>query len=391
MTLLRSCALLLAATAAGRCADPAAQDLFNRVRAKVLDSVKNVPRYTCVENISRTQFAPRLEGSTCKPSTTRGGVMWRDRIRLDVALLEGNEMFAWRGGVFEAREVGALVPNGSSGSGDFISFLASVFGADAETIQFRGVENGLSVFDYTVSLARTHYLYHSRDGQKTAGYHGSFFVEPGTARLTRLTIQTDPFPQEENFCQVDDVLDYRTQEIGGGEFLLPNLAVMNVLFRNGEEAQNETRYSECREYVGEASIRFDDADEQTHEKQRGAPGTPMPPGLRLKIALRAPIQTATAAAGDEIEGLLLKDVKDGKTVIAKTNDRVRGRILRMEQAMYPTPRWVVRVRFYSIDSGGETRMLNMRKLANGPEETFVFPSQGDTVMDRKFQMEWETY
>ena len=320
---------------------------------------------------------------------------WRDRIRLDVALVEGREMFAWRGSAFEAKEVGELVPNGSSGSGDFISFVTSVFGSDTETIRYRGTEDNLAVFDYTVPLAKSHYLFHSHGGEKTAGYHGSFFVEAGSAQLRRLTIRTDPFPEEENACEVEDTLEYRTQVIGTGEFLLPELATMRVLFRDGEEAHNETRYANCREYVGQSTIRFDEAEEAgSRVKPAASPRGPLPPltsGVRLKIALSEPINTATAAAGDAVLGLIVGDVKGRKSgVVAHSNDRVRGRILRMEQSMYPSPRWIVRLRFDAIERNGETRAVNLKQRGNGTDGTFVFPSRGDIMIDRNFQTEWET-
>lgn len=396
MKFARICALLLAAVSAAGGADPQHQELFNTIRSKVLASVKNVPRYTCVETITRTQYAPQGRPA-CSRGGGKGGIQWQDRIRVDVALLDGAEMFAWRRGRFEAKELGDLVPNGSSGSGDFVSFLASVFGNDAETIQYRGMEGPLAVFDYTVPVERSHYLYHSRGERRTAAYHGSFFADPTSGELRRLSVETEPFAQDENVCEVSDTLDYRSQTIGNGEFLLPDLAVMDVVFRNGEEAHNETRYSECREYVGESSIRFDDADSANASagaaatSPQGAPSTPMPPGIRLRISLLAPLDQS-AAAGDEVVGYVVKDVKAGKAgIVAHTKDRVRGRVLRVEHVFYPSPRWIVRLRFDTLETSGAARTMNLRSVANGPPETFVFPSRGDTIIDGKFQADWETY
>lgn len=393
MTSARPCMLLLIAISAVQAADPAAQELFNNVRAKVITSVKSVPRYTCVETITRTQYAPVPGRPACSRAGNKGSVLWQDKVRVDVALLDGAEMFAWRGGRFEARELGDLVPNGSSGSGDFVSFLASVFGNDADIIKHRGEEGPLSVFDFTVPIERSHYTYHSRGSQRTAPYHGSFWVDRAATALTRLSIQTEPFAEDENVCEVEDILDYKTQAMGSGEFLLPQLAVMDVLFRDGQEAHNETRYSECREFVGESTIKFEDASENVSgtKDPAGTPSTPMPPGIRLKITLSEPL-TSSAAAGDEVTGYVVKDVKAGKAgIIAHAKDEVHGRILRMEQNFYPTPRWIVRLRFDMLDSRGEARTMNLRSLANGPPETFVLKPRGDIVIDGKFQTDWETY
>ena len=67
------------------------------------------------------------------------------------------------------------------------------------------------------------------------------------------------------------------------------------------ESRNETHYSGCREY-GAESIRFE-------------------------IGLKSPIHSETAAAGDAVTGVILRDVKD----VARANDIVRGRIPRLEQ------------------------------------------------------------
>jgi hypothetical protein len=61
--------------------------------------------------------------------------------------------------------------------------------------------------------------------------------------------------------------------------------------------------------------------------------------MRLLIGLSKPIDTATAAAGDRVDGMLLRDVTGGKQgTIAKANDRVHGRILRLQQYVYLLPR-----------------------------------------------------
>jgi hypothetical protein len=87
---MRLAALLLAYAAAGVAADQAAQELFEQVRAKVLDNARRVPRYTCVQTIDRKQYHPQYGKKT-------GYLMWRDRLRLDVAVLNGQETFAWAG------------------------------------------------------------------------------------------------------------------------------------------------------------------------------------------------------------------------------------------------------------------------------------------------------
>lgn len=57
--------------------------LFEQVRDKVLENTRRVPRYACVQTINRNQYRPQLRYAEA------------GRLRLDVAVLNGKETFAW--------------------------------------------------------------------------------------------------------------------------------------------------------------------------------------------------------------------------------------------------------------------------------------------------------
>src|SRR5258708_1110796 len=106
----RSCALLLAIATAASTADPVVQELFKQSRTKVLDNARRMPRYTCVETVSRSQYAPAPgNASNCQSLIAarrllpgRGVPTFRDRLRLDVAVVDNSEIFSWAGaGKFE--------------------------------------------------------------------------------------------------------------------------------------------------------------------------------------------------------------------------------------------------------------------------------------------------
>ena len=52
------------------------QQLFEQTRDKVIDNAKRTPRYTCVQNITRTQYAPVVvkKGASCTGSKVLGDV-----------------------------------------------------------------------------------------------------------------------------------------------------------------------------------------------------------------------------------------------------------------------------------------------------------------------------
>jgi hypothetical protein len=141
---LRISALLLVVSTVGRTADPAVEELFKQARPKVLDNAKRMPRYTCVETVDRTQYQPTINPSTCQSlvamrrlSPGRGNLAVRDRLRLDVAVVNSGEIFSWAGaGKFESRDVGDIVGGGASGSGEFGGFLMGVFGRETDSISY---------------------------------------------------------------------------------------------------------------------------------------------------------------------------------------------------------------------------------------------------------------
>jgi hypothetical protein len=397
---LRSCVVLLIASTAASTADPEPQELFRQVRARVLDDVSHVPRYTCVQTVNRAQFRPQYGARPAgcrsliaarKQFSSPGYLIVRDRLRLDVAVVDGAETFSWAGArQFETSHVDDLVKSGATGSGEFISYLISVFGPDAASISYLGQW----LFAFNVPIEKSHYRYSTKGPDRTIGYHGSFLVDPANAELKRLTVVADQFAPGDEVCRVEDNMDYHRVKIGDGDFLLPQAATMDVLFSEGVESVNELAYSNCREYAGQATIRFDDdavaVGALTSEAQQpAAPARRLPPGLRFRIGLTSPIHSETAAAGDAVTGVILHEVKDRKLgIVASENDVVHGRILQLEQHLYPFPRWLLGIRFDTLEHDGVEQPLALKSRERG--STFVFAQAGDIVIDQSFHSDWET-
>lgn len=432
--------VLLLSAAVAACAfwdDSPAQVLFNRVRQNVLNNVARVPRYTCVETIDREARRPQL--SPVRPlkcseliaARTRGsapGVLtWHDRLRLDVAIGTNSEMFSWAGASsFETGAMNDLAANGATGSGAFSSFLTSVFGGDGEQFRFVGehdMELGrLSTYEYTVPLAKSHYNTRMGDGEDhIIAYRGSFYVIPATATVRRLEVVADQF-RDGKACRVVDTMDYHTVKIGSGDFSLPEVSTMDILYPTGDEARNVTHFSGCREYVGESRLIFDDPDDAASPAAAAREALKsLPPKTRIRVRIDPPIDSDTGAAGDAITGVVEREVREKGHVLVRTTDRLHGRILQMEQNMLPTPRWTLAIRFDSIERDGVTQPVRFKPLDDGdktagqltvqglgrrgglsaqqpvapikrPEGAgvFILPVSGKLVLDQKFHSEWET-
>jgi len=417
---LRSCAVLLTAATVAGAADPVVEELFQHAREKVLDNTRRMPRYTCVETISRTQYRPPdSRPANCasliamrRLAPSRGDLTARDRLRLDVAIVEGREIFSWAGARrFETHDVRELVGSGASSTGEFGFFLASVFGIAPEAFRYAGRRNDFAMFEYNVPAAKSTYSYRAYGPGKTIGFHGTLSVDPSDSDLHQLVVEAEQFDPGDAVCRVQHVMDYNRVKIGSGDFLLPEVSTMDVLYRRGAESLNETRYSDCREYVGESTIRFDDAGSAAGLAAARAALQPLPPRVRLLIGLSKPIDTEIAAAGDRVDGVLLRDVADRKErSLASANDRVHGRILRIRQFMGPAPRWLVAIRFDTIERNGMELPIALKPVDDGDRSArhargalpqsamqrpegggvFVFAESGNIVLDQEFHSEWET-
>ncbi len=271
---------MLLVLAAGGAADKYADDLFQRIRDKVLDNSRRLPRYTCVETISRSQYQRSESPARCESliamrrvSPDRGQLVVRDRLRLDVAVVADGEMFSWAGArKFESHRIDEIVGEGAAGSGEFGSFLRSVFGGAPDRIGYDGLVNKLALFEFsdkpetrlkvacpvTVPLARSAYRFRTDGPEKTIAYHGTFLADPSTGDLEQLVVESEDFTPRDNVCRVRHTMNYQGVKIGDGDFRLPRVSTMEGLYRNGTTSLNETHYSSCREYVGESSISFGD-------------------------------------------------------------------------------------------------------------------------------------
>lgn len=161
-----------------------------RVRMHMADVLRNQPNYTCVETIERySRNSGQLNFSL------------EDRVRLEVALIDGGEMFAWPGSEkFEEAGIEGLeklIPGGIAGSGNFASDTRRMFLDGAAQIEYRGADSLagdlglLERYDFRMPRAVSGYNFRMRGISKIVGYHGSFWAEQGSFDFRRLDVIFD--------------------------------------------------------------------------------------------------------------------------------------------------------------------------------------------------------
>ena len=391
--------------------------LLNQARAKIVENIERLPKYTCVQTVRRSRFEaiPAVRVSSCadvqdpkiEPQMT---LFWTDRFKLDVTVSEGAEIFSWVGARrFQSEDVEKIVGGGMTGSGDFGPFLMSVFSANGSEYQYLGPEQdqgrAFAVYRYRVPLAVSHYQVKvgpRTEDLATMAYEGRFWIDPENAELSRMTIEVPNPPRESQTCRVETTIDYRRARIGGSDFLLPQLTVLKMWDAEAHRYDNRIEYAACREFQTESVFR---TDLEPSAGESAVPQKPVaiPSGITIKIALRSTIDSELSFAGDAIEGQLLNAIRAHGSVLAPEGAIAHGRIVRFEQQYQPSSYFAVGLKFHSIEVHGSEVPLTLvavprskgERILCGPIEKregvgmFMFESDR-LALDHTFVSEWKT-
>lgn len=390
--ILAGCAAALAQTTPDN--DPV--EVLMRLRDQVLRHGERIPNHTCVETIVRDRFEPvtgRMSKScdallarrkqTDFPHLLR--LDTTDRLRLDVGMASDSEMYSWAGARrFEAGELDEWLPEGAIGTGGFASLLLSVFQSRSPKFVFEDdvTEKGRALLEYSYRIAQEDSQYRVKAGHDWAitGYTGTLLVDARSAELVRFTVRTEELPASTTLCETDSTLEYGTVRFSGVGYLLAVAARQRYIMRNGVEAENRATFDHCREFESESKVEFGKAPRAVPP----APGDPaplrLPAGLPLSIEVTAPIDCGSAAAGDRIEGRLIKEVRDPKehTVLLPEGARLEGRLMRVETRYSKSPEVVIALRWEMVEAGGTpspvwlapSRRLNtLKTIAEGAVRT----------------------
>ncbi len=367
-------------------ADEDPTEVLLRLREQVLAHGKWIPNHTCVETVERDRYEPAVSPvpKTCDALVARRTLvnfpaMLRlaatDRLRLDVALAEGREIYSWAGASkFEDGEIDELIPDGAMGTGPFAALVLSAFEGRVPKFTYEGettLEHHL-VFEYSfhVPVEDSHYRVKAGREWLVTGYTGTLWADIKTAELVRLQVRTDELPAATTLCETVSTLDYSPVHLGKDDYLLPKTTRQRFIGRDGFEADNSVAFSACREYRGESTLTFGGSDRAIGEPgQRNAtPAADFPIGLPVAIELSGAIRSDRSAAGDRIEGRLAKAIRDRQgTVLAPEGALLEGRLMRVEVRHGKGAETVVSLRWETLELHGEKlriALLPSRKITD---------------------------
>ncbi|MGH9630303.1 MAG: hypothetical protein ACRD7E_18465, partial [Bryobacteraceae bacterium] len=161
-----------------------------RVRNRMSEILTRLPNYTCLQTIERMRRrapARKLE--------------LVDMVRLEVALVNGNELFSWPGaGYFEDTEISDMVQGGAIGNGNFALHARSVFMSASPSFTYIGEQDWKGRpalrWDYSVPLNLSGYTLKMGPVEARTAYRGSFWVDADSLDLIRLEVHGVNIPAQ---------------------------------------------------------------------------------------------------------------------------------------------------------------------------------------------------
>jgi hypothetical protein len=384
--------------------DPAAlqpDELLARIRVHAIGNLERQPNYTCRETVDRSH---RLN------STHKFQLL--DTVRLEVALVDGKEMFGWPGAKkFEDMDLRNFVSQGAIGNGNFALHARAIFRGQGVRFEYRGdgsTGNQPWVrFAFQVPLARSGYSLRMGERKAIVGYHGSFDADPKSLDLERIEVIADDIPLELRLTRAEDRVEYARTQIGSGEFLLPSASELTMVDLEGGENRNQVRFESCRQFMGESVLTFDDpAPSSSTNAPASIEEIVLPPDLSMTLGLLDDIDFTKAAIGDPVRARLQNDLKSKGRLLLSRNALASGRITRVE---HRADSLVVGLTFEELEAPGVRARLLLRlddlRIADAgrvPDRTLyvlsaVRPGEGilslgvgRTRLNRGLLMNWST-
>jgi hypothetical protein len=285
-----------------------------KIKAKVAENLSRLPNFTCTETIQRSLWLK----STATPEMV-------DTVRLEVAFVQGKELYGWPGATrIDEPDIGKLA-GGSVGNGYFALFLNNIFLVSSTTFQYVGrtkLEGKEAIrYDYRVPQMAGAYRLRSVRGAAMVGYHGSFWIAEGTVDPVRINVIADDVPTELGFNAARGLLDYGPTTIGSRTSVLPQAAEIVFTDTEGTEHRSRLSFRACHEFVGESVVKFNvPAPEST---------VALPDDFTVDADLVTPIDSTTAAGGDSIQVSLRNPIKMNDGIVAPKGATLSGRIARI--------------------------------------------------------------
>ena len=292
----------IAALTSAPAADREGPQLLARIRTRMTQTLARLPDYTCRETIER---------SVQKPGATR--FENRDLLRVDVAYLNGRELYAWPGERFGEKSLLEMVPGGAIGTGNFGALGRAVFADNGPVFMYEGrsAQNGRNQVRYSfqVPLGRSNYAIHNGQRAAMVAYHGWFTADAETGDVIAFEVEANEIPRELETLQGIEHVEYARSHIGNSDYLLPGTSETVITDLKGEVSRNHITLERCREYAGESTVTFGEPGAVPAARPLPAPPPAFEARVELHLRITTPIDPGVTAIGDRIRAEVTREVR----------------------------------------------------------------------------------
>jgi hypothetical protein len=232
--------LLLGFLSALPAQDPSGK--LEELRERLKSAIPSEPQSVCIQTMERNNFS--LRGFSLRPSCEqlssigvagnkrRWQLDYTDRVRVDVSVTRGHEIYSWTGRESFSQSVETILQTGSTGTGEFSAFLASLF--VNPSVRFRILSESAEALEFGFREPVEANPYFVAGGKEwlPTGYSGSLLIDPASLELKQLRVTTSELPRETSLCEVTTVSEYAgTNSLG---LLLPRVSRTIEITRNGK-------------------------------------------------------------------------------------------------------------------------------------------------------------
>jgi hypothetical protein len=377
----------ISAVSAVHAADLEGPQLLTRIRSQMARTLARLPDYTCRETIERALRRP--------PSNRYES---RDILRVDVAYLNGRELYAWPGDRLGERKLFDMVPDGSVATGNFGMLGRAVFADNGPIFQFEGrsVVNGRNLVKYSFQVPLANSTYTVRYGvlAATVAYRGWFTADADTYDVIAFRIEANEIPRDLDTLQAVEHTEYARAHIGNSDYLIPATSETMLMDLKGEIARNQVTFTRCREYTGASTVTFTEPGADPPTQPAPAAPQPLPSRIELQIRLTTPIEQGVTAIGDRLTAEVIRAVNRPLPIPA--GSVVALRVIGMETgALRAGSVSVIKLQLLRVEAAGQpydVRSATLRGVTgpgryHGTPEGWVSVG-GSLRIPAGFQMTW---
>lgn len=248
--------------------------MIDRARWAAAEFARTLPDFVC------DQITVRHEGDS------RGsGWKQKDRVEAEVVYAGGQEEYRNIRVNGKRLKRGTPIDTGTWSIGEFATVLADILSNTTDAAftprgeaEAAGVEALVYGFRVPPERARWRIRFGS---QVTPPYQGAVWIDPASARVLRLEMNTRQLPAGYPVDTVESVIDYGWVEIGGSRYLLPVKSENRACFRGKPRCtRNEIEFRNYRKFAVESEVMQVESEIKFPEREEPARGKK--PGRRYR-------------------------------------------------------------------------------------------------------------